>query len=266
MDDLRINAERLWRSLMTMAEIGATPKGGIRRLALTDEDKQARDLFVRWCQEAGLKVAIDRMGNIFARRAGTEDRPPIVTGSHLDSQVTGGRFDGPLGVLAALEVVRTLNDRGVRTRAPIEVVNWTNEEGARFPPPMVASGVFAGVHSLEFALACKDADGRTQGEELERIGYAGPEPVGGRPIGALFELHIEQGPELEAKGLDVGIVTGTYGVRGFDVAVLGENAHVGPTPMDRRRNALVGAAMLIVEAQRIGMAHQPLGRSAVSWI
>ncbi|HET6518863.1 MAG TPA: Zn-dependent hydrolase [Geminicoccaceae bacterium] len=266
MENLRIDGDRLWRSLMTMAEIGATPKGGVRRLALTDEDRRARDLFVAWCEEAGLMVSVDRMGNIFARREGTEDLPPVMAGSHLDSQVTGGRFDGALGVLAALEAVRTLNDHGIRTRAPVEVVNWTNEEGGRFPPPMVASGVFSGAYTLEFGLSCRDAAGRTQGEELERIGYAGSEPVGGRPIGALFELHIEQGPELEERGLDVGVVTGTYGVRGFDVAVLGENAHVGPTPMDRRRNALLGAAMLVLEAQRIGMARQPVGRSAVSWI
>ena len=186
---------------MTMAEIGATPAGGVNRQTLTDEDKRGRDLFRRWCEEAGLQVSVDRMGTMFARRQGADaDQPPVMLGSHLDSQPTGGKFDGALGVLAALEVVRTLNDHGIATMAPLEVVNWTNEEGCRFPPAMIASGVFAGVFDLEYGLSRRDHAGKTIGEELRRIGYAGELPVGQRPIGALFELHIEQGPILEAEG------------------------------------------------------------------
>ncbi|MGH6692442.1 MAG: hydantoinase/carbamoylase family amidase [Gammaproteobacteria bacterium] len=210
MSELRVNGERLWQSLMTMAEIGATAKGGVCRLTLSDEDRRGRDLFRSWCEEAGLTVTVDQMGSMFGHRPGSDPgRPPVVLGSHLDSQPTGGKFDGTLGVLAALEVVRALNDRGIATKAPLEVVNWTNEEGARFAPAMIASGVFAGVFDLDYALARADRDGRTIGAELQRIGYAGRQKVGHRPLGALFELHIEQGPILEAEGKRIGVVTGT---------------------------------------------------------
>ncbi len=265
---LRINGTRMWETIMTSATIGPGRRApGLQRLALTDADRQMRDLFVGWCRDAGCTVTIDRIGNIFARRAGTEDHlPPVVIGSHLDTQVTGGRFDGVLGVLAGLEILRTLNDAGVRTRRPIEVVDWTNEEGARFPPPMLGSAVFAGVRTLEWALARPDAAGRTVSEELTRIGYAGSAPVGGRPLDAYFELHIEQGPVLDAKGIPVGILTGSYETRGMNVIVRGEAGHVGGAPMAERRNALVGAAMLVVAVNDIGWSAAPEGRSTSSRI
>jgi N-carbamoyl-L-amino-acid hydrolase len=226
-----------------------------------------RDVFARWCREAGCAVTVDRMGNMFARRPGTDDSlPPVVIGSHLDTQIAGGRYDGILGVLAGLEVVRTLNDAGVRTQRPIEIVNWTNEEGARFQPPMLGSAVFAGVRTLEWAHARTDDAGRTVGEELHRIGYAGSATVGGRPLDAYFELHIEQGPLLDDKGIPVGVVAGTYEVRGMNVEVRGETAHSGPTPMASRRNALVGAAMLIVAANDVGWSYAPEGKATTSRI
>jgi N-carbamoyl-L-amino-acid hydrolase len=256
--NIRINGQRLWDSLMEMARIGATPKGGVCRLALTDLDRQARDLFVRWCREAGCTVTVDAMGNIFARRPGKdESRPPVMTGSHLDSQPTGGKFDGAYGVLAGLEVIRTLNDHGHETDAPIEVVVWTNEEGSRFAPAMIASGVFAGVFDLDYALGRADAEGRTMGEELRRIGYAGEAAVGGRPVAAFFEAHIEQGPILEAEGKTIGVVQGVQGIRWYEITVTGQEAHAGPTPMERRRDALVGAARMVEAVNRIGMGNRP---------
>ncbi|HEX9903867.1 MAG TPA: M20/M25/M40 family metallo-hydrolase, partial [Propylenella sp.] len=195
--NLKINGGRLWDSLMQMAKIGPGVKGGNRRLTLTDVDREGRDLFKSWVEEAGCKLAVDTMGNMFARRAGTDDRlPPVMVGSHLDTQPTGGKYDGVLGVLSGLEIVRTLNDLGIRTKHPIEVVNWTNEEGSRYAPAMIASGVFAGVYTKDYAYGLKDAEGKALGEELKRIGYAGSEPVGKRPLRAFFELHIEQGPIL----------------------------------------------------------------------
>jgi beta-ureidopropionase / N-carbamoyl-L-amino-acid hydrolase len=264
MAEIRVDGARLWQSLMTMAEIGATPKGGVNRQTLTDEDKRGRDLFRTWCEAAGLEVSVDRMGSMFARRPGTEEsQPPVMLGSHLDSQPTGGKFDGALGVLAALEVVRTLNDHGLRTRAPLEVVNWTNEEGCRFPPAMIASGVFAGVFDLEYGLSRKDHAGRTIGEELERIGYAGERPVGQRPVGALFELHIEQGPILEAEGQRIGIVTGGQGTRWYDCEVVGAETHAGPAPMESRRDALRAAAAMLESIYGIAHSHAPSGRATV---
>ncbi len=257
-DNLRIDSDRLWRSLMEMAEIGATEKGGVCRLALTDEDKEGRDLFVRWCEEAGCMVSVDKLGNIFARRPGKDDgKPPIMTGSHLDSQPSGGKFDGAYGVLAGLEVIRSLNDHGIETEAPVEVSVWTNEEGSRFAPSMVGSYTFIGGHDLDFALACADLDGKTMGEELERIGYAGDAPVGGRPIGAFFETHIEQGPILEAEEKTIGVVTGVQGIHWFDASFTGRESHAGPTPMAVRRDSLVGAARVIEGVNRMGHAHQP---------
>jgi beta-ureidopropionase / N-carbamoyl-L-amino-acid hydrolase len=264
MVELRVNGGRLWESLMTMAEIGATANGGVNRQTLTDEDKRGRDLFRSWCEAAGLGVSVDRMGSMFARRSGRDAaRPPVMLGSHLDSQPTGGKFDGALGVLGALEVIRTLNDQGVETRAPLEVVNWTNEEGCRFPPAMIASGVFAGVFDLDYALSRTDHAGRTIGAELARIGYAGDLPVGGRPAAALFELHIEQGPILEAEGKRIGIVTGGQGTRWYDAEVVGAEAHAGPTPMERRRDPLRSAAAMLEDIYEIAHAHSPDGRATI---
>ena len=226
--------------------MGGTPGGGVHRLALSDEDRAARDLFRGWCDGAGLTTSVDRLGNTFARRPGADDDlPPVLLGSHLDSQPSGGRFDGALGVLAALEVIETLNEAGLATVRPLEVVNWTNEEGSRFPPAMVCSGAFAGVFELEYALGRSDAAGRTIGEELDRIGYAGPAPVGGRPIAAALELHIEQGPILEEAGTTIGVVAGVQGMRWYDVRIEGEATHAGPVPLRRRRDPLRGAARVI---------------------
>jgi beta-ureidopropionase / N-carbamoyl-L-amino-acid hydrolase len=250
--DIRIDAGRLWASLMEMAKIGATPKGGVKRLTLTDLDRQSRELFVAWCKEAGLTVSVDGVGSIFARRAGRKGAlPPVVSGSHLDTQPSGGRFDGCYGVMAALEVARTLNDRGIQTEAPFEIAMWTNEEGSRFLPVMGASGAFAGVHTVEEILAGRDVDGVAFGDALRAIGYAGAAPVGGRRLGAYFEAHIEQGPILENTGNTIGVVTGALGQRWFEVAVRGMDAHAGPTPMHLRRDALLGASYLIQEVNRL---------------
>ena len=255
---IRTDQARLWSSLMEMARIGATERGGVCRLALSDADRAARDLFVRWCREAGCTVSVDRMGNVFARRPGRDpSRAPVMTGSHIDSQPTGGRFDGIYGVMAALEVVRTLQDRQVPTEAPIDIVSWTNEEGSRFAPCMVGSGVFAGVFSLEHAHACKDADGKTLGEELSRIGYHGERAETGHPVAAYFEAHIEQGPVLEDEQKTIGVVKGTLGLKWFDVVLTGQEAHAGPTPMHLRRDALLGAARLVLEVNRIAREALP---------
>jgi N-carbamoyl-L-amino-acid hydrolase len=262
-----IDGERLWNTVMEMARFGATPKGGVCRLTLTDEDKAARDLFSRWCAEAGCGVTVDKMGNIFARRSGRDDAvAPVVMGSHLDSQPTGGKFDGAYGVLAGLEVIRTLNDHAIDTEAPVEVVSWTNEEGSRFQPPMVGSGVFASAFDLVESLAARDLEGNTLGGELARIGYAGSAEVGGRPVAAYFEPHIEQGPILEAEEKVIGVVTGAQGQRWYEATVTGQEAHAGPPPMEVRRDALVGAARMIGEVRRIGVDHAPDGRSTVGFV
>ena len=258
MQNLQINANRLWDSLMEMAQIGATPKGGVCRLTLTDLDKQGRDLFIRWCKEAGCTVAVDKVGNIFARREGRKPQlPAIMTGSHLDTQPTGGKFDGVYGVLAGLEVLRTLNDYGHETDAPIELIVWTNEEGWRFSPAMMGSGVYAGVFKLDEVMAKKDVDGKAFGDELKRIGFAGDAPAAPRPSAAYFEAHIEQGPILEAEKKTIGVVTGAQGQRWYEVTVTGQEAHAGPTPMARRKDALVGASRMIDAVNRIGLKHQP---------
>jgi N-carbamoyl-L-amino-acid hydrolase len=257
MDNLTIDGKRLWDSLMEMARIGATAKGGVCRLALTDLDLESRRLFTRWCEEAGCGVSFDAMGNIFARRPGRDpDLPPVMTGSHLDSQPTGGKFDGAYGVLAGLEVIRSLNDHGVETEAPLEVVVWTNEEGSRFAPSMIGSAAFAGAYDLAFAHGCADMEGKTIGEELARIGYLG-EGCGGRPVGAYFEAHIEQGPILEAEGKTIGVVTGAQAQRWYEITLIGQESHAGPTPMARRKDALVGAAAVVQAVNRIGHAFQP---------
>src|SRR3984893_15663282 len=254
MRNLQVNGERLWASLMELAQIGATPKGGVCRLAAGDPDGGPRRLFIRWCEEAGCAVRVDRIVNIFARRPGRDaSLPPVMTGSHLDTQPTGGKFDGAYGVMAGLELVRTLNDLGYETEAPIEVVAWTNEEGSRFSPAMVGSGVFAGVFDLAEGLARPDnVTGVPLGAELARISFAGPEPVGGRPVAAYFEAHIEQGASLQAAGLPIGVVIGAQGQRWYEVTLIGQEAHAGPTPMPRRRDALVGAARMIEAVNRIG--------------
>jgi N-carbamoyl-L-amino-acid hydrolase len=263
--DLRIDAARFWDTVMRSGEIGPGKAGGLRRLALTEADKAMRDLFVTWCTEAGCTVTVDRVGNIFARRPGTDDHlPPVLIGSHLDTQVAGGKYDGIVGVLAGLEVLRTLDERRVATKRPLELVCWTNEEGARFTPPMVASGAFASVFDVDWVLALRDDDGRVFGEELKRIGYDGKADVGGRGIDAYFELHIEQGPILDGERVPVGIVVGGYAVRGMHVDVHGEIAHAGPTPMDKRRNALIGAAMLAVVVNDVGWKyHASEGKATV---
>ena len=264
--DLRIDAARLWRSLMDLARIGETPLGGVRRITLTDLDRQGRDRVVEWFRAAGLEVRVDPIGNIFGRRAGRDPaRAPVVAGSHIDTQPSGGKFDGAYGVLAGLEVVRTLNDRAVRTEAPIEVAAWTNEEGSRFTPVMMGSGVFAGAFSLQHALSRTDIDGKSVRDELSRIGYAGTAPLG-TPIGAYFEAHIEQGPILEETGKTIGIVTGALGQRWFDVTVTGMNAHAGPTPMPLRKDALLAASRLVVEVNRIALAEAPHGRGTVGFM
>ncbi|MCW8126493.1 Zn-dependent hydrolase [Microbulbifer halophilus] len=234
---LRIDGRRLWDSLMEMARIGATPAGGCNRQALTDEDREGRDLFVGWCREIGCEIRVDRMGNIFVRRQGADaELPPVVTGSHLDTQPTGGKFDGVYGVLAGLEVLRTLEDNGIQTEAPLELVVWTNEEGARFSPAMIGSGVWAGEFSLEYGHNRADKAGKTLGAELERIGYLGEAPAEPHPITAAFETHIEQGPILEMQDEVVGVVTGVQGIRWYDVTFHGTPCHAGPTPMADRRD------------------------------
>ena len=267
LSNVRINGQRLWDSLMEMAKIGGTPKGGCKRLTLTDVDKQGRELFRAWCQQAGCSIKIDEMGNMFAHRAGVEDTlPPVVLGSHLDTQPTGGKFDGVLGVLGALEVVRSLNDLSIKTRYPIEVANWTNEEGSRFAPAMVSSGVFAGVYTKEFAYSRLDPEGTKLGDELVRIGFKGEEPVGGRPLHAYFELHIEQGPILEDEGYDVGVVTHGQGQRWYELKLTGFESHAGSTPMPVRKDALLGAARVIELVNAIGLSKAPLGVSTCGMI
>jgi N-carbamoyl-L-amino-acid hydrolase len=267
MRNLTVDGGRLWDSLMEMAKIGATPKGGVCRLALTDLDRAGRQLFVDWCTAAGCSIAVDKVGNIFARRPGRDNsRPAVMTGSHLDTQPTGGRFDGIFGVLAGLEVIRTLDDRGIRTEAPIEVAVWTNEEGSRFSPAMMGSGAYAGIFPLAEVLEKRDMDGKRFGDELARIGFAGSEEPGSRAVGAYFEAHIEQGPILEAEGRTIGVVTGSQGQRWYEVTVRGQEAHAGPTPMSRRRDALVGAARMIDLVNRIGRERPPYACATVGVI
>ncbi|MEZ2299874.1 Zn-dependent hydrolase [Variovorax sp. RCC_210] len=264
---LAINGERLWSALMELARIGATPKGGVKRLALTDLDKQGRDLVVAWGKEAGLSITVDKIGNVFMRREGTNPAlPPVVSGSHIDTQPTGGKFDGNYGVLAALEVVRTLNDQGIRTEAPIEVAFWTNEEGSRFVPVMMGSGVFCGAFSLEHAYAATDTEGKTVRDELARIGYVGTQTPGDHPIGAYFEAHIEQGPVLEDAGKVIGVVPAVLGLSWYDCVVTGMEAHAGPTPMHLRRDALQVATRIMQEVVAIAHSHPPYGRGTVGMV
>ncbi|MFP4125599.1 MAG: Zn-dependent hydrolase [Alphaproteobacteria bacterium] len=260
---LAIDRDRLWSTILRSAEIGPGAAGGLRRLALSDDDRAMRDVFRGWCEESGLAVRIDRAGNMFARLAGREALPPVLVGSHLDSQITGGRFDGVVGVLAGLEAVRAIQDAGITPRRPIEVVNWTNEEGARFSPPMMASAVFAGVQDMAWLDARTDADGKAVADELARIGYRGDAPVG-FAIDSYLELHIEQGPELDAAGLALGVVTGGYPTRGLRVRFTGDTAHTGPTPMDRRRDALVAASLLATAVFELGWRRAPVGKATTT--
>ncbi|WP_322014462.1 Zn-dependent hydrolase [Paraburkholderia sp. J12] len=259
-DLLQINGARLWASLMEMAQIGATAGGGVRRLALTEEDRRGRELFSRWCREAGMHVWTDEVGNLFARREGANpNAAPVLMGSHLDTQPEGGRFDGVYGVLAALEVVRALNDVDAATEKPIEICSWTNEEGARFTPAMLGSAVFAGAMPLADALAREDADGVTLDAALDACGARGTRPVTGVAVDAYFEAHIEQGPILEANGTTIGVVTGGQAIRWFDVTVTGVAAHAGTTPMRYRKDAFFGAAQMALEIERVIARYAPLG-------
>ncbi|MGR3320958.1 MAG: Zn-dependent hydrolase [Pseudooceanicola sp.] len=257
-ENLKINGDRLWDSLMEMAKIGPGVAGGNNRQTLTDADAEGRTLFQSWCEAAGCSMGLDTMGNMFARREGTDpDALPVYVGSHLDTQPTGGKYDGVLGVLGGLEIVRTLNDLGIKTKHPIVVTNWTNEEGTRYAPAMLSSGVFAGVHTEDWAKDRVDAEGKRFGDELKRIGWQGDEPVGARKMKAFFELHIEQGPILEAEDKNVGIVTHGQGLSWTQVTITGKDAHTGSTPMPMRKNAGLGMAKVLQLVDEIAWSHKP---------
>lgn len=257
-ENLRINPDRLWDSIHELAEIGPGVAGGSNRQTLTDADAAGRTLFQSWGEAAGMVMGVDRMGTMFLRREGTEpELDPVYIGSHLDTQPTGGRYDGVLGVLGGLEVIRTLNDLNIRTRRPIVIVNWTNEEGARFAPAMLASGVFAGVHTLDYAYGRRDMDGKSFGDELKRIGWVGAEEVGARKMHAYFEYHIEQGPILEAEGIEIGVVTHGQGLWWLEFTLTGREAHTGSTPMAMRVNAGLAMARIFEMVQQVAMDNQP---------
>ena len=265
--NLRIDPDRLWDSLMEMAKIGPGIAGGNNRQTLTNEDAEGRALFQSWCEKAGMDMGVDTMGNMFATRAGTDpDALPVYVGSHLDTQPTGGKYDGVLGVLGGLELVRTLNDLDVSTKHPIVVVNWTNEEGTRYAPAMLASGVFAGRHDQDWAYDRTDSDGKKFGDELKRIGWVGDEKVGSRKMHAMFELHIEQGPILEAENKDIGVVTHGQGLRWIECKISGKESHTGSTPMRMRKNAGRGLALITELVHEIAMKHQPNAVGAIGHI
>ena len=265
--NFKIDGDRLWDALMAMAKIGPGVAGGNNRQTLTDEDAEGRELFQSWCEAAGMAMGLDTMGNMFFRREGTDpEAPPVYVGSHLDTQPTGGKYDGVLGVLGALEIVRSLNDMNVKTRHPIVVVNWTNEEGARFAPAMLASGVFAGVHEEEWAKARTDSRGKSFGDELKRIGWEGDEPVGARKMKAFFELHIEQGPILEDEKIDIGVVTHGQGLYWLEVTLTGKESHTGSTPMPKRRNAGLGMARVTELVHEVAMDYQPNAVGAIGHV
>ena len=257
-ENLKINGARLWDSLMEMAKIGPGVAGGNNRQTLTDEDSEGRHLFQKWCTDAGCTMGLDTMGNMFARREGANpDALPVYVGSHLDTQPTGGKYDGVLGVLGGLEILRTMNDLNIKTKHPIVVTNWTNEEGTRYAPAMLASGVFAGMHSEEWAYERSDADGKLFGDELKRIGWRGEEPVGERKMHAFFELHIEQGPILEVEGKEIGVVTHGQGLSWTQVTIHGKDSHTGSTPMPMRKNAGLAMARVLEKVEEIALSHAP---------
>jgi N-carbamoyl-L-amino-acid hydrolase len=257
-ENLKINGARLWDSLMEMAKIGPGVAGGNNRQTLTDEDSEGRHLFQKWCTDAGCTMGLDTMGNMFARREGTNpDALPVYVGSHLDTQPTGGKYDGVLGVLGGLEILRTMNDLDIKTKHPIVVTNWTNEEGTRYAPAMLASGVFAGMHTEEWAYERSDADGKLFGDELKRIGWRGEEPVGERKMHAFFELHIEQGPILEVEGKEIGVVTHGQGLSWTQVTIHGKDSHTGSTPMPMRKNAGLAMARVLEKVEEIALSHAP---------
>ena len=256
--NLRVNGDRLWDSLMEMAKIGPGVAGGNIRQTLTDEDSEGRHLFKKWCEDQGCSMGLDKMGNMFAYREGTDpDALPVYVGSHLDTQPTGGKYDGVLGVLGGLEIIRSLNDLNIKTKHPIVVTNWSNEEGTRFAPPMLSSGVFGGMHTLDWAYNREDSEGKTFGDELVRIGWKGEEEVGVRKMHAFFELHIEQGPILEAENKDIGVVTHGQGLSWTQITVTGKDSHTGSTPMPMRRNAGLGMARILEKVEEIALSHAP---------
>jgi len=262
--NMRINGDRLWDAIMDMAKIGPGVRGGNNRQTVTDDDATGRALFQKWCEDAGMTMGVDQMGNMFFRREGTDpDALPVYVGSHLDTQPTGGKYDGVLGVLGGLEIIRTLNDLNVKTKHPIVVVNWTNEEGTRFAPAMLGSGVFAGMHDLQWAYDREDAEGKKFGDELVRIGWRGDEEVGARKIHAMFELHIEQGPILEAENKEIGVVTHGQGLWWLQVTLTGKDSHTGSTPMSMRKNAGLGMARITELVHEIAMSNQPEAVGAI---
>ena len=262
--NLRINGDRLWDSIMEMAKIGPGVAGGNNRQTLTDDDAKGRDLFKKWCGKEGLEMGLDTMGNMFARRQGTDPNAlPVMVGSHLDTQPTGGKYDGVLGVLGGLEIIRTLNDLDIKTKHPIEIVNWTNEEGTRFAPPMLSSGVFAEMHTEDWAYNREDAEGKKFGDELKRIGWRGEEPVGERKMHAFYELHIEQGPILEDENVDIGVVTHGQGLNWLQITLHGKESHTGSTPMPKRVNAGLGMAKITQLVDEIAWSHAPLAVGAI---
>ena len=265
--NFRVNGDRLWESIMEMAKIGPGVAGGNNRQTLTDDDAKGRDLFKAWCEKEGLAMGLDTMGNMFARREGTDPNAlPVMVGSHLDTQPTGGKYDGVLGVLGGLEIIRTLNDLDIKTKHPIEIVNWTNEEGTRFAPPMLSSGVFASMHTEEWAYNREDSEGKKFGDELKRIGWRGEEPVGERKLHAFYELHIEQGPILEDENVDIGVVTHGQGLNWLQVTLVGKESHTGSTPMPKRVNAGLGMARITQLVDEIALSHAPHAVGAIGHI
>ena len=265
--NFRVNGDRLWESIMEMAKIGPGVAGGNNRQTLTDDDAKGRELFKSWCEKEGLAMGLDTMGNMFARREGTDPNAlPVMVGSHLDTQPTGGKYDGVLGVLGGLEIIRTLNDLDIKTKHPIEIVNWTNEEGTRFAPPMLSSGVFASMHTEEWAYNREDSEGKKFGDELKRIGWRGEEPVGQRKLHAFYELHIEQGPILEDENVDIGVVTHGQGLNWLQVTLVGKESHTGSTPMPKRVNAGLGMARITQLVDEIALSHAPHAVGAIGHI
>ena len=265
--NFRVNGDRLWESIMEMAKIGPGVAGGNNRQTLTDDDAKGRELFKSWCEKEGLAMGLDTMGNMFARREGTDPNAlPVMVGSHLDTQPTGGKYDGVLGVLGGLEIIRTLNDLDIKTKHPIEIVNWTNEEGTRFDPPMLSSVVFADMHTEEWAYNREDSEGKKFGDELKRIGWRGEEPVGERKLHAFYELHIEQGPILEDENVDIGVVTHGQGLNWLQVTLIGKESHTGSTPMPKRVNAGLGMARITQLVDEIALSHAPHAVGAIGHI